>query len=99
MLTFPQQLERIRQALCAQESALQAVASCYADAIAAGGLVHLYANGHSLMTVCETVVRMGALTGSLGRRAHPVCRCGGFERDPGQPTFRKVREHRRQAAG
>jgi len=74
MLTFPQQLERIRLALCAQESALQAVASCYADAIASGGLVHLYANGHSLMTVCETVVRMGALTGFRGVLADGLTR-------------------------
>ena len=46
-----------------QESKLQQVAQHYADAIEAGGLIHLYANGHSLMTVCETVVRMGALSG------------------------------------
>lgn len=66
MLTFPDQLERIRQSLRSQEAALQAVATCYANAIGSGGLVHLYANGHSLMTVCETVVRMGALTGFRG---------------------------------
>lgn len=63
MLTFPDQLDRIRDAMRRQENVLQEVAQRYADALESGGLVHLYANGHSLMTVAETVVRMGALTG------------------------------------
>lgn len=63
MLTFPDQLDRIRDTMRRQESTLNQVAQHYADAIEAGGLVHLYANGHSLMTVCETVVRMGARRG------------------------------------
>lgn len=67
MLTFPDQLDRIRDTMRSQEATLERVANLYADAIEAGGLIHLYANGHSLMTVCETVVRMGALTGF-----HPV---------------------------
>lgn len=67
MLTFPDQLDRIRDTMRQQEDTLAKVAEHYADAIEAGGLIHLYANGHSLMTVCETVVRMGALTGF-----HPV---------------------------
>lgn len=63
MLTFPDQLDHVRDAMRAQETQLEAVAKLYADAIESGGLIHLYANGHSLMTVSETVVRMGALTG------------------------------------
>jgi uncharacterized phosphosugar-binding protein len=47
----------------AQEAALKNVASCFADAIGAGGCVHVYANGHSRVTVEELCVRMGALTG------------------------------------
>lgn len=62
-LTFPLQLNRIRDGVMAQESTLRAVAKCFADAIAAGGLVHVYANGHSRVTVEELCVRMGALTG------------------------------------
>lgn len=63
MLTFPDQLDRIRDTMRRQEALLEQVAARYADALEAGGLIHLYANGHSLMTVSETVVRMGALTG------------------------------------
>jgi uncharacterized phosphosugar-binding protein len=62
-LTFPFQLDRIRDGVVAQEAALRAVAKCFADAIAGGGLVHVYANGHSRVTVEELCVRMGALTG------------------------------------
>ena len=62
-LTFPLQLDRIRDGVLAQQSRLIAVAKCFADAIAAGGLVHVYANGHSRVTVEEMCVRMGALTG------------------------------------
>lgn len=63
MLTFPDQLERIQKGLRAQESTLTAVAEHFAEAIADGGLVHVYANGHSKMATAEMVVRMGALTG------------------------------------
>jgi uncharacterized phosphosugar-binding protein len=62
-LSFPQQLNRIRDAVLAQENTLREVAACYADAFASGGVVHVYANGHSRMTVEEMVIRMGALTG------------------------------------
>jgi uncharacterized phosphosugar-binding protein len=71
MLTFPDQLDRIRENLRAQENTLQAVASIYADAIAAGGLVHVYANGHSRLAVEEMCIRMGALTGF-----HPILQVG-----------------------
>ncbi|HYD84720.1 MAG TPA: SIS domain-containing protein, partial [Opitutus sp.] len=41
------------------------------DTIAAGGLVHVYANGHSRVAVEELVIRMGALTGF-----HPILQTG-----------------------
>lgn len=66
-LTFPMQLNLIRDALMAQTETLRAVAEVFADAIGAGGLVHVYANGHSRVTVEELCVRMGALTGF-----HPI---------------------------
>lgn len=62
-LTFPFQLDRIRDGVLAQASMLREVASRYADAIENGGLIHVYANGHSRVSVEEMVVRMGALTG------------------------------------
>jgi uncharacterized phosphosugar-binding protein len=62
-LTFPKQLDRIRDGVQAQEETLQKVAVCFADVIARGGVVHVYANGHSRVTVEELCVRMGALTG------------------------------------
>ncbi len=62
-LTFPYQLDRIQQAVLDQADILQKVAQVYADAIASGGLVHVYANGHSRVSVEELVIRMGALTG------------------------------------
>jgi uncharacterized phosphosugar-binding protein len=62
-LTFPQQLNRVRDGVLAQETILQKVSECFADVIARGGLVHVYANGHSRVTVEELCVRMGALTG------------------------------------
>lgn len=62
-LTFPDQLDRVKAGVLAQADALARVASIYADALESGGLVHVYANGHSRLTVEETVVRMGALTG------------------------------------
>lgn len=62
-LTFPYQLDRIRDGVLAQESTVTEVAACFADAIASGGLVHIYANGHSRIAVEELCVRMGALSG------------------------------------
>lgn len=62
-LTFPDNLSQIQENLRAQEDKLKEVATIYADAIEKGGVVHMYANGHSRVTLEETVVRMGALTG------------------------------------
>lgn len=62
-LTFPDQLDIVKEGLKKQEKLLKEVAGFYADAIESGGLVHLYANGHSRQSVEETVIRMGALTG------------------------------------
>jgi uncharacterized phosphosugar-binding protein len=62
-LTFPMQLDRVRDGVLAQSDILAQVASHYADAIQNGGLIHVYANGHSRVSVEEMVVRMGALTG------------------------------------
>lgn len=62
-LTFPHQLDRIRDCVLAQNDALEQVARIFADVIGAGGLVHIYANGHSRIAVEELCVRMGALTG------------------------------------
>lgn len=62
-LTFPHQLDRIRDNALAQEPLLKEVAELFADALTSGGVVHIYANGHSRVTVEELVVRMGALTG------------------------------------
>jgi uncharacterized phosphosugar-binding protein len=66
-LTFPRQLDKVRDGVQSQEEKLTQVASCFAKAIARGGMVHVYANGHSRVTVEELCVRMGALTGF-----HPV---------------------------
>jgi uncharacterized phosphosugar-binding protein len=63
LLTFPYQLDRIRDGILAQEAKLHKVARCFADVIGIGGLVHIYANGHSRIAVEELCVRMGALTG------------------------------------
>ncbi len=70
-LTFPAQLDRIKENLLAQEDRLKRVASLYADAIENGGVVHIYANGHSRIAIEESVVRMGALTGF-----HPLLSVG-----------------------
>ena len=70
-LQFPAQLERLSRHLVAQQDNLRQVAGVFADAIAAGGLVHVYANGHSRITVEELVIRMGALTGF-----HPILQTG-----------------------
>lgn len=66
-LTFPFQLDRIRDSMLAQEEKLRAVAELFTDAIAIGGVVHVYANGHSRIALEELCVRMGALTGF-----HPI---------------------------
>jgi uncharacterized phosphosugar-binding protein len=71
-LTFPLQLNRIRDGVLAQQTTLAAAAKCFADAIAAGGLVHVYANGHSRVTVEEICVRMGALTGFHALLSHAL---------------------------
>ncbi len=71
-LTFPLQLDRIRDGVLAQEDTLQQVASHYADAIQNDGLIHVYANGHSRVSVEEMVVRMGALTGFHPLLAHAL---------------------------
>ena len=70
-LTFPHHLDRIKEGVLAQKETLQKVAAAFADAIEDGGLVHVYANGHSRVAVEEWVVRMGALTGF-----HPVLTTG-----------------------
>lgn len=62
-LTFPNQLDRVKESVLAQAETLRQVARLFADALEDGGLVHLYANGHSRIAVEEWVVRMGALTG------------------------------------
>jgi uncharacterized phosphosugar-binding protein len=62
-LTFPNQLNRIRDGILAQENTLLKVARCFSDVIEGGGVVHVYANGHSRVAVEELCVRMGALTG------------------------------------
>ena len=71
-LTFPHQLDRIKASALAQEKLLAEVAELFADTLASGGLVHVYANGHSRVTVEELVIRMGALTGF-----HPIL-CHGL---------------------
>jgi uncharacterized phosphosugar-binding protein len=62
-LTFPYRLDEIKKVMLAQEPLLKKVASLYADALVDGGLVHVYANGHSRIAVEEMCIRMGALTG------------------------------------
>src|SRR5687767_6840555 len=68
---FPNKLEDIRRNLEAQEATLRRVAGIYADAFEKGGVVHVYANGHSRIAVEEMCVRMGALTGF-----HPLLSVG-----------------------
>ncbi|MEI6350687.1 MAG: sugar isomerase domain-containing protein [Verrucomicrobiota bacterium] len=60
---FPSRLRQIEENLTAQADTLQRVACIYADSLMAGGVVHVYANGHSRISVEEMVIRMGALTG------------------------------------
>lgn len=66
-LEFPYLLDTIKKRITEQESVLKNVAGVYADALANDGLVHVYANGHSRLSVEEMVIRMGALTGF-----HPI---------------------------
>jgi uncharacterized phosphosugar-binding protein len=61
--TFPNQLDRVKSSVFKQVNLLKEVAAVYADAISSGGLVHVYANGHSRVSVEEMVIRMGALSG------------------------------------
>ncbi|MFB2866375.1 SIS domain-containing protein [Aeromonas sp. MdU4] len=68
---FPEQMEKIKKNLIEQEETLRIVASFYADAIESNGVIHIYANGHSRITVEESCVRMGALTGF-----HPLLSVG-----------------------
>jgi len=70
-LSFPHLLDQVRDTVLAQKDILLAVAGVYADAFEAGGLVHVYANGHSRIAVEEMCVRMGALTGF-----HPLLSAG-----------------------
>ena len=72
-LTFPNQLDRVRDGVLAQADTLQKVAGYYADAIENDGLIHVYANGHSRIAVEEMVVRMGALTGFHPILAQALC--------------------------
>lgn len=62
-LTFPDRLDTVKNSVLKQAGLLKEVAGIYADAIGSGGLVHVYANGHSRVSVEELVIRMGALTG------------------------------------
>jgi uncharacterized phosphosugar-binding protein len=62
-LAFPSRLDVIKNTMIQQYPLLKKVASVYADALADGGLVHVYANGHSRIAVEELCIRMGALTG------------------------------------
>lgn len=62
-LTFPLQLDIVKNTILKQGSLLKEVAKIYADALGSGGIVHVYANGHSRIAVEELVIRMGALTG------------------------------------
>ena len=71
LLTFPNQLDRVKDGVLAQQETLMEVAELYANAMANGGLIHVFANGHSRLAVEEMVVRMGALTGF-----HPLLSVG-----------------------
>ena len=64
-------LDQIRDGILAQEETLKQVATIYADAIEDGGLIHVYANGHSRLAVEEMVIRMGSLSGF-----HPILSVG-----------------------
>lgn len=62
-LTFPYQLDAVKANTLRQQAVLTKVAGLYANAIASGGMIHVYANGHSRLSVEEMVIRMGALSG------------------------------------
>lgn len=65
-LTFPEKLDILKKGLFAQKMLLQKVSELYADAIMDGGIIYVYANGHSRLSVEEATIRMGALTGFYG---------------------------------
>lgn len=65
-LTFPEKLDILKNGLLAQKTLLQKVSELYADAIMDGGIIYVYANGHSRLSVEEATIRMGALTGFYG---------------------------------
>ncbi len=91
-LTFPLQLDRVRDCVLAQAEKLAAVAECFAEAIAAGGVVHVYANGHSRMALEELCVRMGALTGFhplLSAHLSTFTDVVGRQRSTGGASYRK----------
>mgnify|MGYP003664688999 CR=1 FL=1 len=64
--SFPEQLDIIKNGLLNQVEILKQVSKVYADAIMDGGVVYVYANGHSRISVEEVSIRMGALTGFHG---------------------------------
>lgn len=66
ILTFPEKLAIIQNGLNSQKQILQKVSELYADAIMDGGVIYVYANGHSRISVEELCIRMGALTGFYG---------------------------------
>ncbi|AUP78524.1 sugar isomerase domain-containing protein [Flavivirga eckloniae] len=66
IFSFPEQLEIVKHGLLSQEAILKEVAKLYADAIMDGGVIYVYANGHSRISVEEVSIRMGALTGFHG---------------------------------
>lgn len=57
----------VEQIAQTQEDQIQAAADVFADAIAAGGLVHLFGCGHSRMGVEEIFPRIGSIVGY-----HPI---------------------------
>lgn len=66
VLSFPEKLDILKNGLLAQKELLQEVSELYSDAIMDGGVIYIYANGHSRISVEEATIRMGALTGFYG---------------------------------
>ncbi|WP_420000115.1 sugar isomerase domain-containing protein [Streptomyces boninensis] len=67
-LAYPQLAREIVDRIEAtQEAPIRAAADVFADAIAAGGLVHLFGAGHSRMGVEEIFPRIGSIVGY-----HPI---------------------------
>lgn len=67
-LAYPQLAREIVDRIEAtQEEPIRAAADVFADAIAAGGLVHLFGAGHSRMGVEEIFPRIGSIVGY-----HPI---------------------------